>query len=341
MYGIPQNLRCNHSLQPHHNPYDTKIIYDGVIKLNKSEQKRSEQSEKKKQRQPLNKKRKNNKVLKAKEILALNKAVLEHETEKRAIVEQRSLPRRIARVVKNVLSGLLIAVLAVTLISFLVIRFSGGTPAVFGYSIQRISSGSMQPTLEVGDIILSKSVTSPEEIAIDNIITFKGDSSFEYNNVTHRVVVPPMQDVNGEYVLTTKGDANSVADKEIPFSWVEFKYVRTLGFLSEFFDFFLSPWGLIVFIAALLIIFFDELMTVVRVMTGNYHEDDEESVGEIMKRLKKEEVEAFLKFQEEQERKRKRRLKHNNTSKKKMKNRKKLAKLTKNTTELENGKENL
>lgn len=273
-----------------------------------------------------NKKHKNNKILKAKEILAMNKAALTIESEKKKEAEKRSPALRIIKIVRNIFFGLLIFALAVIIISFLVVRLNGGTPAVFGYSIQRVSSGSMTPTLEVGDIILSKSVTSPDEIEIDDIITFKGDSTFDYNNVTHRVVVPPMQNAGGEYVLTTKGDANPVEDKEIPFSWVQSKYIRTLDFLHKFYDFFLSPWGLIIFIAALLIIFFDELMTVVRVITGNYDDEEEdESVGEIMTRLKAEEVEAFLQYQQEQERKKRRRAKHSNTSVKKQKNRKKSA----------------
>lgn len=296
----------------------------------------NDKAKKKKADAPLNKKRSNNKVLKAKAILAKNKAALEtlHNVEK---AESISNPRKILRIIKNIIFGIVIVALVAAMIVFLVVRMNGGTPSVFGYSVQRITSGSMEPELLVGDIIISKEVERPEDIIIDDIVTFKGGSYFDYNIVTHRVVIPPMQNKDGVYTLTTKGDANASLDPEIEYSSVQSRFLRKSGVLRTFYDFFLSPWGLIIFIAALLIIFFDELLTVVRVMTGNYHEDDDESVGEIMKRLKKEEVEAFLKFQEEQERKRKRRLKHNNTSKKKMKNRKKLVKQSKNTTELDNG----
>ena len=274
----------------------------------------NDKAKKKRSDAPNNKKRSKNKVIKAKSILAKNKAALDtlHNVEK---AESISNPRKIFRIIKNVVFGIVIVALAAAMITFLIVRMNGGTPTVFGYSIQRISSGSMEPALLVGDIIICKEVKSPDDVQIDDIVTFKGGSYFDYNTVTHRVVIPPMPNNDGVYVLTTKGDANPSLDPEIEYSSVQSRFLRKAAVLRSF----------------------DELLTVVRVLTGNYHEDDDESVGEIMQRLKKEEVEAFLKYQEEQERKRKRRLKNNNTSKKKMKNRKKQAKQSKNTTELENG----
>ena len=306
--------------------------------LNKTEKKLD--NENKKAEAPLNKKRRNNKVLKAKAVLAENKAAL---TTLRAVekAERSSGSRRVFRIIKNTVLGAVIVALAAAMIVFLVVRINGDTPSVFGYSLQRISSGSMEPELTVGDIIISKKVDSPEDVQVDDIITFKGGAYFDFKKVTHRVVALPTQNKDGVYMLTTKGDANANVDPEIEFSSVESRFLQKVAVLRNFYNFFLSPWGLIVFIAVLLIIFFDELMTVVKVMTGNYHAEDEESADEIMKNLKKEDVEAFFKYREEQERRHRRRLKHNNTSKKKMKNRMKLAKQSKSTTEHENGKENL
>lgn len=266
-----------------------------------------------------NKKHRSNKILKAKEILAKNKEALEKQSEKKADEAKRSLSARIVLIVKRVLLSIVIAVFAIAIISFIVVRVNGGTPDVFGYSIQRIVSGSMIPTFQVGDIILCKNVSSPEEVDVDDIVTFKGGSEFEYNNVTHRVVAAPMVNNEGEYVLTTKGDANDKVDPEIPFSSVHSKYITRIDFLNRFYEFFMSPLGLLVFIAALLIIFFDELLTVVKVLTGNYVEEEDESLGEIMDRLKAEEEEKARKEEERRIRSRK----HDNTSIKKRKRRSK------------------
>ena len=293
-----------------------------------------EKAKNKKKKQALdNQKHRNNKILKAKEILAKNKAALEKAAEKKKVeAAKRPLPIRILVTIKKVFFGVLIAALALILIAFFIIRINGGTPDVFGYSIQRVVSGSMEPELRVGDIILSKNVTAPEELHVNDIITFQGGDEYDNNMVTHRVIAPPACTIDGEWLLTTKGDANERPDDEINFDTVKSKMVIKIDAMNKFYEFFLSPWGLIVFIAALLIIFFDELLTVVKVITGNYDDDEEEedeSVGEIMERLKREEEEQRL----EEERKRLRRKKNQNTSKKKLKrwSEKKAEKKPKNT----------
>ena len=290
------------------------------MKENKEEKKKAS---KKKSKAAPNKKRSNNKVLKAKEVLARNKAALEELHTKEKAQESISKPRKILRIIKNVFFGIIIAALAVTMITFLIIRMSGGTPTVFGYSIQRVISGSMEPNLSVGDIIVSRPTSSPDDIAIDDIITFKGGAEFEYNTVTHRVVIPPMMNEDGEYVLTTKGDANEKVDNEIKYTSVLSVYVDKVDFLNDFYNFFLSPWGLIIFIAALLFIFFDELLTVVKVFTGNYNEDNSEDLKEIMERLKQEEIDRRVAAELKKAKKLKKPQKYDNTSKKKLKNRKK------------------
>ncbi len=271
-----------------------------------------------------NSKHRNNKVLKAKEILAKNKEALAKESERVEEAAKRSLPIRILLTLKKVIFGILIILLAAALISFIAVRISGGTPQIFGYSVHRIVSGSMEPALRIGDIILSKGVSSPSDIAVDDIVTFDGGPEFDNKLITHRVIVQPTPNIDGEIFLTTKGDSNELPDNEIPFSAVKSKFIRKIEFLNKFYEFFMSPWGLIVFIAALLIIFFDELLTVVRVITGNYNEDEDEdeSVGEIMNRLKLEEQERLRAEQEQPAGSKKR----NNTSVKKMKHRAKRGK---------------
>lgn len=269
-----------------------------------------------------NKKHRNNKTLKARYILEKNKLAEKREAE----ASDASPAKKIFRIVKNVILGVIIAVLAIMILSFIIVRSNGGTPTVFGYSIQRISSGSMEPELLVGDIILSKDVKDPSDIAVGDIVTFEGGSHFEYNNITHRVIAAPAEYSSGEMILTTKGDSNDVEDPGINFDRVKSKYICKLEFLNKFYDFFLSPWGLIVFIAALLIVFFDELLTVVKVLTGNYNEEEgeeEEDLKEIMDRIKREEEEEKQRLEEEAERKRRISQKYGSTSKKKQKAQKK------------------
>lgn len=291
----------------------------------KPSDKKAKSNKKKKSSDP-SKKQLNNKTNKAKQVLEQNKlAEKAKNSPEKEEEKQISKPKRVFNIIKNTVCGIIIGALALTLMSFLIVRIAGGTPNFFGYSIQRVASGSMVPALQVGDIILSKTVKNPEDIDVDDIITYKGDSYFDYKLVTHRVVTKPHLGADDEYYLTTKGDANEDIDPEIRFITVQSKYIRNLDFLNWFYDFFLSPWGLIVFVGALLIIFFDELLNVIKILTGNYkdEDDEEESINQIIERLKREDEEERIRQEEELERKRKRREKYDNKSNKKKKKAKK------------------
>lgn len=183
-----------------------------------------------------------------------------------------------------------IIILSFAVITFLLTRFAGGTPSLFGYTLQRVSSGSMVPELEVGDVILSRNVGESDELKVDDIITFDGSDQFGEKNVTHRIIVAPYE-ANGVVMLQTKGDANYIADNPIAFSRVQSLMLKKLDFLRTIYDLFLSPWGLIIFIALLLLVFFDELMNIIKIATGNYRDEDEESISEIIERIQREDME--------------------------------------------------
>ena len=183
-----------------------------------------------------------------------------------------------------------IIILSFAVITFLLTRFTGGTPSLFGYTLQRVSSGSMVPELEVGDVILSRNVGESDELKVDDIITFDGSDQFGEKNVTHRIIVAPYE-ANGVVMLQTKGDANDIVDNPIEFSRVKSIVLKKLSFLRTIYDMFLSPWGLIIFIALLLLVFFDELMNIIRIATGNYRDEDEESISEIIERIQREDME--------------------------------------------------
>lgn len=198
----------------------------------------------------------------------------------------------VARVIKNVVCWILIAVLAFAVITFLLARVNGSTPSVFGYSFQRVETASMVPALEVGDVLVSKNVSDQSDIQVGDIITFRGDSRFENHRVTHRVFTAPYTNEQGELVLVTKGDANEVTDGEIKVSDVESKMLHKAGFMKWLFDFFFSPFGLIVFIFLMLLVFFDEILNIIHITSGKYDENEqEESIGEIIKRIQQEDKE--------------------------------------------------
>ena len=198
------------------------------------------------------------------------------------------------RIAKNIICWGMIVVLVIVVVVSLMMRMRGETPSIFGYTLQRVTTGSMVPALEVGDVFLSKNVEDVNTLAVGDIITYEGGSDFDYKHVTHRVVAAPYKDDAGALVLRTKGDANNTEDPVLSAERVESKYIVKITFLTKLYEIFLSPWGLIIFIGLLLLVFFDELLNVIRIISGNFPDEDEEDINDIIERIQREDREKEL-----------------------------------------------
>ena len=82
---------------------------------------------------------------------------------------------------------------------------------LFGYKSFTIASGSMMPTLDIGDVIISKKV-SEKDLREGDIITFMEGEGHVYN-VTHRIAEIVKEE--GKTLYRTKGDNNNTNDDEL------------------------------------------------------------------------------------------------------------------------------
>ena len=86
-----------------------------------------------------------------------------------------------------------------------------GQRVVYGQPVMTIISGSMTPTIAVGDIVVDAPVTAAQasHLHAGQIISFRAaPGSLEI--ITHRIVAVRVQDGAVSYI--TKGDANNSAD---------------------------------------------------------------------------------------------------------------------------------
>ena len=131
------------------------------------------------------------------------------------------------------------------LVSIFISRMQGDVPRVFGFSIMKISSGSMEDTIPTGAHILIKK-TAPEDIKKDDIICFYSEDPkiYGYPN-THRVVEDPIKTGSG-YEYVTQGDFNPLKD-EVTAKGDKLigKYVMTLTILTVITDFFTTKFMLV------------------------------------------------------------------------------------------------
>lgn len=196
---------------------------------------------------------------------------------------------KVIKKIMNVFCWLFIALLVATVILSFVTRINGDSPSVFGYTIYRVSSGSMVPELEIGDIILDKVVDDPKTLKVGDTITFEGTEATQGYTITHKIIKAPHQTESGEWKLQTKGVANDLADAEIPVDKVKGILICTVPLLTSLYSVFLSPWGLLIFIGLMIFIFIDEIITIVKIATGNDKTTkDGENINEIIDRLQNE-----------------------------------------------------
>lgn len=110
----------------------------------------------------------------------------------------------------NTLSLLIIAV-AVAVLLLVLFTPSGQAPQVLGYTMLRVTTGSMEPTYAIDTLIIVKK-EAPSEIQEGDIISFySSDPALDGAVNTHRVTAVEKQ-TDGSYTYRTKGDANNVED---------------------------------------------------------------------------------------------------------------------------------
>lgn len=194
---------------------------------------------------------------------------------------------RAARLVKNIICWILILILAITMVIFLTTRIQGNTPTVFGYTIFRITTGSMEPELMTGDVILDKVVDDETEIAVGDVITFEGGSQFDGKLVTHKVIKAPYTDENGNTMLQTHGIANELDDTPISIDQVRAKMICKIPYIDTLYNLFLSPCGLLIMILLIILVFIDEIINIVKILSGR-NETRLEDIGEIIDRIQSE-----------------------------------------------------
>ena len=100
------------------------------------------------------------------------------------------------------------------------------TPSFLGIKTFVIISGSMEPNLEVGDIVLIKE-KDKQEIKENDIISFREGQAV----ITHRIVEIIEED-GTKYV--TKGDNNNAKDSnKIEYEDIEGVYIGKISYLGE------------------------------------------------------------------------------------------------------------
>lgn len=139
----------------------------------------------------------------------------------------------------NWISYLWLGVLVI-LIALLIISKMNRTEYILNFVPMKVLSGSMEPRIKVGDIVIAKKV-DPLTIKEGDVITYKMNNN---TNVTHRVVEVIRNGYDPYFI--TKGDANNIEDSEqVSGENLVGKLIFTIPKLGYFINFAARPFGFI------------------------------------------------------------------------------------------------
>lgn len=187
----------------------------------------------------------------------------------------------------NILSVVIIAIALFVLLSVVLTR-RGETPNVLGFSAFRVVSGSMRPELQEDDLIVIKRV-APDKIAVGDIISFYSpDPELRGAVNTHRVTAVA-EEGGGQYVFTTKGDANVIEDKySVRGDEVLGKVVLVSALLGKLSRLAANPLVFIpLILVPLLAILLTNLVRTVRLAKEAAQEEERRELAALAERMKK------------------------------------------------------
>ncbi len=120
-------------------------------------------------------------------------------------------------------------------------------PKFFGYDSFVIYSGSMEPTVKVGSLLVTKPVAA-ENLQVGDVIVFRHPENPD-TTITHRIA--GIREENGERIFTTKGDASANPDpREVHLQGQVGKMAYTIPYLGYLVDFIKTKEGALIFLVA-------------------------------------------------------------------------------------------
>lgn len=166
----------------------------------------------------------------------------------------------------------LIAVMFFTVVYVMVCNFRGKVASIGGYSVMKVVTGSMEPSIHVDDYILIKKV-DVSELKVGDVITFLSDDpQIKDMPNSHRIT-----EINEDGTFTVKGDANPTEDVyKVRADRIIGRYVRKMR-LFRFIGSFASSKKLlmILFILPTVCICIYESRSLFRIIRGTDEPQDE------------------------------------------------------------------
>ncbi|MCL2695832.1 MAG: signal peptidase I [Clostridiales bacterium] len=205
---------------------------------------------------------------------------------------KNSFGRRLPSIIGIIICVLLAPILAMNL-TIVIKSYTNPdrVPDFFGVKPFVVVTGSMEPAIFGGDLVVTKTV-DPAALNVKDIIAFKDGTAV----ITHRIM--ELTEVGGEPAFITQGDANASPDeKPVLYSQVEGIFVFRVARLGHLAMFMQTPVGMIVFVGIPLCGFI--LYDIIRRRLSEKKEKSEERFTDLEAQAEIERLRAALAAKEE------------------------------------------
>lgn len=168
------------------------------------------------------------------------------------IIKQKERPLRYIVSIMSYALFIFLMLIGGTLLLYVAdikIRAAKGDYTAPMFNAYVVLSGSMLPTIQVKDIVVTKKIPE-EKLQIGDVITFiSPDTRFGGISITHRIIDKIYDENMGVYTYKTQGDANNVADAvPVPNANILGKVILKIPKVGYIQDVISSKGGLIVFV---------------------------------------------------------------------------------------------
>jgi len=164
----------------------------------------------------------------------------------------RGVPHLVGNIIGIVIIAVLLPIMSINLTLIIKsYRYPAQVPTVFGVAPLIVMSGSMDPTIQVDDLIFVRKVDAAQ-LQVRDIIAYQPAGSTTV--VTHRIT--DVFDERGATMFKTKGDWNNVEDLEpVHYNQVVGLYFHRMPGVGRIAMFLQQPVGMVIFVAVPLVLF--------------------------------------------------------------------------------------